>query len=145
MSKTYIHEYKDLIKIEFIILSIFTVLIILFGIYPNSILKLYHDLNFHNIKDTILFIQNEYILFIQNEYIDIVSKEKKMMLGSSFFLLKSINNKDKKKKLNNKDKKRNFHNKDKKKNLKNQDNQDNQDDDDDDITKDYIDKMKNFK
>lgn len=54
----YIRKYKDLTKIEFIILLIFTLLIIFFGIYPNCILNLFHNLIYYNIYKYVLFIPN---------------------------------------------------------------------------------------
>ena len=44
----YIRKYKDLTRIEFLILLIFTILIIFFGLYPNCILNLFHDLIYYN-------------------------------------------------------------------------------------------------
>jgi NADH:ubiquinone oxidoreductase subunit 4 (subunit M) len=54
----YIRKYKDLTKLEFLILTIFTILIIFFGIYPNCILNLFHDLIYYNMYKYVLFIPN---------------------------------------------------------------------------------------
>ncbi len=54
----YIRKYKDVTKIEFIILIIFTLLILFFGIYPNCILNLFHNIVYYNIFKYVLFIPN---------------------------------------------------------------------------------------
>jgi NADH-quinone oxidoreductase subunit M len=54
----YIRKYKDITKIEFIVLLLFTLLIIFFGIYPNCILNLFHNLIYYNIFKYVLFITN---------------------------------------------------------------------------------------
>jgi NADH-quinone oxidoreductase subunit M len=59
--KNIIMKYRDLIKFEIIVLSIFTILIIYFGIYPNSILNLYHDIIYYNINKYVLFIPSNYL------------------------------------------------------------------------------------
>lgn len=56
MSKKYIIIYKDLIRFESIILIIFTILILFFGIYPNCILNLFHDFTYFNMYKQILYI-----------------------------------------------------------------------------------------
>lgn len=56
MSKKYIIIYKDLIKFESIILIIFTILILFFGLYPNCILNLFHDFIYFNMYKQILYI-----------------------------------------------------------------------------------------
>ena len=56
MSKKYIIIYKDLIKFESIILIIFTILILFFGLYPNCILNLFHDFIYYNMYKQILYI-----------------------------------------------------------------------------------------
>jgi len=56
LKKNYIKKYKDLTRLEFLILSIFTLLIIFFGIYPNCILNLFHDIVYYNINTHILFM-----------------------------------------------------------------------------------------
>lgn len=58
MKFMYIRKYKDLTRIEFLILLIFTLLIIFFGIYPNCILNLFHDLVYYNLYKYVLFISN---------------------------------------------------------------------------------------
>ena len=52
----YIIIYKDLIKFEFIVLIIFTILILFFGLYPNCILNLFHDFVYLNINKQVLFM-----------------------------------------------------------------------------------------
>jgi len=49
-------KYKDLIRFEFIILTIFTILVLFFGLYPNCILNLFHDFVYFNINKQILYI-----------------------------------------------------------------------------------------
>lgn len=56
MRNKYIIVYKDLIRFESIILIIFTVLILFFGIYPNCILNLFHDIVYSNMYKQILYI-----------------------------------------------------------------------------------------
>ena len=56
MSKKYIIIYKDLIKFESLILIIFTILILFFGLYPNCILNLFHDFIYFNMYKQILYI-----------------------------------------------------------------------------------------
>lgn len=56
MRNKYIIVYKDLIRFESIILIIFTVLILFFGIYPNCILNLFHDVVYSNMYKQILYI-----------------------------------------------------------------------------------------
>lgn len=56
MHNKYILLYKDLIRFESIVLIIFTLLIIFFGLYPNSILNLFHDFVYFNMHKYILFI-----------------------------------------------------------------------------------------
>ena len=56
MRNKYIIIYKDLIRFESIILTIFTILILFFGIYPNCILNLFHDLVYFNMYKHIMFI-----------------------------------------------------------------------------------------
>ena len=56
MSKKYIIIYKDLIKFESLILIIFTILILFFGLYPNCILNLFHDFVYFNMYKQILYI-----------------------------------------------------------------------------------------
>lgn len=56
MSKKYIIIYKDLIKFESLILVIFTILILFFGLYPNCILNLFHDFIYFNMYKQILYI-----------------------------------------------------------------------------------------
>lgn len=56
MRNKYILVYKDLIRFESIVLIIFVVLILFFGIYPNCILNLFHDLIYFNIYKHTLFI-----------------------------------------------------------------------------------------
>ena len=56
MRNKYIIVYKDLIRFESIILIIFTVLILFFGIYPNCILNLFHDFVYFNMYKQILYI-----------------------------------------------------------------------------------------
>jgi len=56
MSKKYIIIYKDLIRFESIILIIFTILILFFGLYPNCILNLFHDFIYFNMYKQILYI-----------------------------------------------------------------------------------------
>lgn len=58
IANNYIKKYKDLTKIEFLILLIFTLLIIFFGIYPNCILNLFHDIIYYNTYKYVLFISN---------------------------------------------------------------------------------------
>jgi NADH:ubiquinone oxidoreductase subunit 4 (subunit M) len=58
IKEPYIRKYKDITKLEFLILSIFSILIIFFGLYPNCILNLFHDIVFFNIHKYILFISN---------------------------------------------------------------------------------------
>jgi NADH-quinone oxidoreductase subunit M len=57
MSKKYIIIYKDLIRFESIILIIFTILILFFGLYPNCILNLFHDFIYFNMHKEVLYIQ----------------------------------------------------------------------------------------
>jgi NADH-quinone oxidoreductase subunit M len=52
----YIKKYKDLTRLEFLILSIFSSLIIFFGLYPNCILNLFYDIAYFNIYKYVLFI-----------------------------------------------------------------------------------------
>ena len=56
MRNKYIIVYKDLIRFESIILIIFTVLILFFGIYPNCILNLFHDVVYFNMYKQVLYI-----------------------------------------------------------------------------------------
>jgi NADH-quinone oxidoreductase subunit M len=56
MRNKYIIVYKDLIRFESIILIIFTILILFFGIYPNCILNLFHDFVYFNMYKQILYI-----------------------------------------------------------------------------------------
>lgn len=56
MRNKYIIVYKDLIRFESIVLIIFTVLILFFGIYPNCILNLFHDIVYSNMYKQILYI-----------------------------------------------------------------------------------------
>jgi len=56
MRNKYIIIYKDLIRFEFIVLLIFTILILFFGLYPNCILNLFHDLVYFNMYKYIMFI-----------------------------------------------------------------------------------------
>lgn len=56
MRNKYIIVYKDLIRFESIILTIFTLLILFFGIYPNCILNLFHDFVYFNMYKQILYI-----------------------------------------------------------------------------------------
>lgn len=56
MRNKYILVYKDLIRFESIVLIIFVILILFFGIYPNCILNLFHDLIYFNIYKHALFI-----------------------------------------------------------------------------------------
>ena len=56
MSKKYIIIYKDLKKFESLILIIFTILILFFGLYPNCILNLFHDFVYFNMYKQILHI-----------------------------------------------------------------------------------------
>jgi NADH-quinone oxidoreductase subunit M len=56
MSKKYIIIYKDLTKFESLILIIFTILILFFGLYPNCILNLFHDFIYFNMYKQILYI-----------------------------------------------------------------------------------------
>ena len=56
MKNIYVKKYKDLTRIEFLILLIFTLLIIFFGVYPNCILNLFHDIVYYNIYKYVLFI-----------------------------------------------------------------------------------------
>jgi NADH-quinone oxidoreductase subunit M len=56
MSRKYIIVYKDLIKFESLILIIFTLLILFFGLYPNCILNLFHDFVYFNMYKQILYI-----------------------------------------------------------------------------------------
>lgn len=56
MYSNYIMKYKDLIRFEFIILTIFTILVLFFGLYPNCILNLFHDFVYFNINKQILYI-----------------------------------------------------------------------------------------
>jgi NADH-quinone oxidoreductase subunit M len=56
MHTKYIVVYKDLIRFESIVLIIFTLLIIFFGLYPNCILNLFHDFVYFNMYKHILFI-----------------------------------------------------------------------------------------
>ena len=55
MGFKYIIIYKDLIKFEFIVLIIFTILILFFGLYPNCILNLFHEFVCLNLNKHILF------------------------------------------------------------------------------------------
>ena len=48
--------YKDLIRFESIVLIIFTILILFFGLYPNCILNLFYDFVYFNIHKQVLFI-----------------------------------------------------------------------------------------
>jgi len=57
MSKKYVIIYKDLIRFESLILIIFTILILFFGLYPNCILNLFHDFIYFNMHKEILYIQ----------------------------------------------------------------------------------------
>ena len=56
MRNKYIIVYKDLIRFESIVLIIFTILILFFGIYPNGILNLFHDFVYFNMYKQILYI-----------------------------------------------------------------------------------------
>lgn len=56
MKNKYIIIYKDLIRFESIILTIFSILILFFGIYPNCILNLFHDFVYFNMYKQILYI-----------------------------------------------------------------------------------------
>lgn len=56
LKRIYIQKYKDLTLLEFLILIIFTLLIIFFGIYPNCILNLFHDIGYYNINAQLLYI-----------------------------------------------------------------------------------------
>ena len=56
MSNKYIVVYKDLIRFESIILIVFTVLILFFGLYPNCILNLFHDFVYFNMYKHVLFL-----------------------------------------------------------------------------------------
>lgn len=56
MHNKYIIVYKDLIRFESIVLIIFTILILFFGLYPNCILNLFHDIVYFNMYKHILFI-----------------------------------------------------------------------------------------
>jgi NADH-quinone oxidoreductase subunit M len=56
MRNKYIIVYKDLIRFESIVLIIFTILILFFGIYPNCILNLFHDVVYFNMYKQILYI-----------------------------------------------------------------------------------------
>jgi NADH:ubiquinone oxidoreductase subunit 4 (subunit M) len=58
INNNYIRKYKDLTRIEFLILLIFTLLIIFFGIYPNCILNLFHDIIYYNTYKYVLFVSN---------------------------------------------------------------------------------------
>jgi len=58
IKEPYIRKYKDITKLEFLILSIFSILIIFFGLYPNCILNLFHDIVYFNIHKYVLFIHN---------------------------------------------------------------------------------------
>ena len=48
MHNKYIIVYKDLTRFESIILVIFTILILFFGLYPDCILNLFHDFIYNN-------------------------------------------------------------------------------------------------
>jgi NADH-quinone oxidoreductase subunit M len=61
MKKIYIKKYKDLTRLEFLILTIFTILIIFFGLYPNCILNLFHDMVYYNTNVNVLFQYNSKI------------------------------------------------------------------------------------
>jgi NADH-quinone oxidoreductase subunit M len=56
MFNKYIIIRKDIIQFEFIVLIIFTILILFFGLYPNCILNLFHDIVYFNMYKNILFI-----------------------------------------------------------------------------------------
>lgn len=56
MSNKYIVVYKDLIRFESIVLIVFTVLILFFGLYPNCILNLFHDFVYFNMYKHVLFL-----------------------------------------------------------------------------------------
>lgn len=58
IKKVYIKKYKDLTRLEFLILTIFTLLIIFFGIYPNCILNLFHNIVYYNVNSYVLFIHS---------------------------------------------------------------------------------------
>ena len=55
MRYRHIRIYKDLIRFESIVLIIFTILILFFGLYPNCILNLFHDLVYFNMHKQVLF------------------------------------------------------------------------------------------
>jgi NADH-quinone oxidoreductase subunit M len=59
LKKNYIKKYKDLTLLEFLILIIFTLLILFFGVYPNCILNLFHDIVYYNVNTSVLFINNK--------------------------------------------------------------------------------------
>lgn len=58
MKFPFIRKFKDVTKMEFWILLILTILIIFFGIYPNCILNLLHDICFFNVFKYSFFINN---------------------------------------------------------------------------------------
>jgi NADH:ubiquinone oxidoreductase subunit 4 (subunit M) len=55
----YIIIYKDLIRFEAIVLIIFMILILFFGLYPNCILNLFHDFMYLNLNKQLLYIQKK--------------------------------------------------------------------------------------
>lgn len=62
----YIRKYKDLTKLEFFILSIFSSLILFFGLYPNCILNLFHDIIYFNIHKYSFFVITEELKTYKN-------------------------------------------------------------------------------
>lgn len=79
----FIRKFKDVTKIEFLILTIITTLILYFGIYPNCILNLLHDIIYFNIYKYLSFIKgniylNLKILFLERDDFYALSRKKKL-------------------------------------------------------------------